>query len=246
MWSGTRNGSVPAPQAGTSELTEFFKKQSGRAMLRPPSPVMRVPRQECKYWAIPLEGDATGFSIARTGSRTRRRRPPSRPSTAIARRAKTWKELGDIAEFFHRPKEKRYGISIYTDNSYDALVMGIENVMFSYGGDLGDYATHKVSGIVNSKENIEALKFYKRLYGFTPPDWGKTFFQEGNQGITEGLVSMSMNFFAFFPALANPTTNKYAKVTGYFASPKGPSGKQFGRSAEGVRSCRTRRTRNSR
>ena len=140
---------------------------------------------------------------------------------------KTWKELGDIAEFFHRPTEKRYGITIYTDNSYDALVMGVENVLFSYGGELGDYATNKVAGIINSKENIEALNFYKKLYGYTPPDWGKTFFQEANQAMTEGLVAMSMNYFAFFPALANPATNKYAKQTGYFAMPKGPTGKQF-------------------
>ena len=29
---------------------------------------------------------------------------------------------------------------------------------------------------------------------------------------------MSMNFFAFFPALANPATNKNAKGTGFFAN----------------------------
>ena len=33
---------------------------------------------------------------------------------------------------------------------------------------------------------------------------------------------MSMNFFAFFPALANPATNKNAKGTGFFANPAGP------------------------
>jgi multiple sugar transport system substrate-binding protein len=35
---------------------------------------------------------------------------------------------------------------------------------------------------------------------------------------------MSMNFFAFFPALANPQTNPNAAVTGYFANPPGPTG----------------------
>ena len=37
---------------------------------------------------------------------------------------------------------------------------------------------------------------------------------------------MSMNYFAFFPALANPATNPHAEVTGYFANPAGPNGKQ--------------------
>src|SRR2546423_12121909 len=56
---------------------------------------------------------------------------------------------------------------------------------------------------------------------------GKVFFLEDNQAITEGLAAMSMNFFAFFPALANPATNKYAKGTGFFANPAGPGGKRF-------------------
>ena len=53
------------------------------------------------------------------------------------------------------------------------------------------------------------------------------FFLEDNQAITEGLAAMSMNYFAFFPALANPATNKHAKVTGYFANPAGPTASRF-------------------
>jgi multiple sugar transport system substrate-binding protein len=136
-------------------------------------------------------------------------------------------QLRDIAEFFYRPKAKRYGLTIYTNNSYDALVMGVMNTVFGYGGELGDYSTNQVEGITNSKENIAALKLYKELYKFCPPDWSKTSFQEANQAFSQGLVSMSMNFFAFFPALANPATNKYFKDTGYFAMPAGPTGKRF-------------------
>jgi multiple sugar transport system substrate-binding protein len=98
--------------------------------------------------------------------------------------------------------------------------------VFSYGGNLGDYQTYKVDGILNSPENVEALELYKELYSFTPPNWGKTFFQESNQAITENLASMAMNFFAFFPALANSATNPNADGTGYFANPAGPTGKQ--------------------
>ena len=212
------------------DLTDFFKKHKVAETMAPATVegYAEYPGNSGKYWAIPLEGDANGFAYRKDWFED--------PKEMAAFKAKykydlgvpkTWKELGDIAEFFHRPKEKRYGLTIYTDNSYDALVMGVENVIFSYGGELGDYATNKVAGIINSKENIEALNFYKKLYGYTPPDWGKTFFQEANQAMTEGLVAMSMNFFAFFPALANPATNKYAKQTGYFAMPKGPTGKQF-------------------
>ena len=40
---------------------------------------------------------------------------------------------------------------------------------------------------------------------------------------------MSMNFFAFFPALANPATNPHANGTGFFANPAGPTGEQLRR-----------------
>ena len=188
------------------DLTDFFKKYKVAETMAPATVkgYAEYPGNSGKYWAIPLEGDATGLAYRKDWFED--------PKEMAAFKAKygydlgvpkTWKELGDIAEFFHRPEEKRYGMTIYTDNSYDALVMGVENVIFSYGGELGDYATNKVAGIINSKQNIEALNFYKKLYGYTPPDWGKTFFQEANQAITEGLAAMSMNFFAFFPALAN-------------------------------------------
>jgi|GEM_PF-2213790 len=44
--------------------------------------------------------------------------------------------------------------------------MGVENAIFSYGGDLGDYTTYQVDGILKSIEGLEA---YRKLYGFTPP-----------------------------------------------------------------------------
>ena len=40
---------------------------------------------------------------------------------------------------------------------------------------------------------------------------------------------MSMNFFAFFPALVNEATNPHAKDTGFFANPAGPNGDQLRR-----------------
>jgi multiple sugar transport system substrate-binding protein len=49
------------------------------------------------------------------------------------------------------------------------MAMGVESAIFSYGGELGDYATYKVQGVTNSKEAVEGLKMYKELYKFTRP-----------------------------------------------------------------------------
>ncbi|MGH8694446.1 MAG: ABC transporter substrate-binding protein [Burkholderiales bacterium] len=212
------------------ELTDFFKKHGVDKSMAPATvqSYAEYPKGGAKYWAIPLEGDATGWSYRKDWFEDPKEKAAFKKKHGYDLAVpQTWAQMRDIAEFFHRPSEKRYGIAIYTDNSYDALVMGYENVLFGYGGELGDYKTYQVKGIINGKTAIDALKFYKELYQFTPPGWGKVFFMENNQAITEGLAAMSMNYFAFFPALTNPATNKHAKVTGYFANPKGPSGARF-------------------
>lgn len=212
------------------DLTDFFKKHDVEKLMAPATVAgyAEYPPKSKKFWAIPLEGDANGWSYRKDWFEDPKEKAAFKKKYGYDLNVpKDYKQLRDIAEFFHRPAQKRYGVALYTDNSYDALAMGIESIMFSYGGELGDYATYKVRGIINSKENIEALKLYKELYKFTPPGWGKVFFLENNQAITEGLAAMSMNFFAFFPALANPATNKHAKGTGFFANPAGPGGKRF-------------------
>ncbi len=212
------------------DLTGFFNEHDLGNVMAPATVeyYAEYPKGAGKYWAIPLEGDAVGWAYRKDWFED--------PAEMAAFKDKygydlavpeTFAQLRDIAEFFHRPDESRYGVAIYTQTDYDALAMGFENSLFSYGGDLGDYATYQVDGIINSDEAIAALELYKELYGLTPPNWSNAFFQEGNQAITENLAAMSMNYFAFFPALVNSATNPNADVTGFFANPKGPGGEQF-------------------
>jgi len=212
------------------DLTGFFKKHDLEKVFLPATVVgyAEYPIGSHKYWAIPLEGDANGWAYRKDWFEDPKEKAAFKAKYGYELGVpKDYKQLRDIAEFFYRPAQKRYGIAIYTDNSYDAIAMGVEQTIFSYGGDLGEYATYKVKGVVNSKPAIEGLEAYRELYKFTPPGWGKSFFLEDNQAITEDLAAMSMNFFAFFPALANPTTNKHASGTGFFANPAGPTGAHF-------------------
>ncbi|MEP5151832.1 extracellular solute-binding protein [Planktotalea sp.] len=212
------------------DLTDFFQKHNLGEVMAPATVkyYAEYPGNSGKFWAIPAEGDAVGWSYRKDWFED--------PAEMAAFKEKygyelappaTWAQLTDISEFFHRPDEDRYGIAIYTDNSYDAMVMGVENAIFSYGAELGDFETYAVDGFVNSEKAVAALENYKELYSYTPPGWAKTFFVENNQAITEGLVAMSMNYFAFFPALLNEATNPHAANTGFFANPAGPDGDQF-------------------
>jgi multiple sugar transport system substrate-binding protein len=188
------------------------------------------PRDSGRYWSVPLEGDAAGWAyrkdwfedpVEKRAFRDKYGYPLDVP--------KTWDEMRDIAEFFFRPDENRYGIALYAFPGIETLAMGYENALFSFGGELGDYATCEVEGIVNSPEAVEALEAYKELYGFGPPHWGGSGNQhlENNRAITDGLVAMSMNFFAFLPVLTNPAINPHATATGFFANPQGPRGHRF-------------------
>ena len=212
------------------DLTDFFNENNLGEVMAPATVkyYAEYPGNSGRYWAVPAEGDAVGWSYRKDWFED--------PAEMAAFKEKygydlvppaDWQQLRDIAEFFNRPDEGRYGIAIYTDNSYDAMAMGFENALFSFGGELGDPETYVVDGFINSPEAVAALEAYRELYGFTPPGWAKTFFVENNQAITENLAAMSMNYFAFFPALLNEATNPNAANTGFFANPAGPGGDQF-------------------
>ncbi|MBO6718268.1 MAG: extracellular solute-binding protein [Rhizobiaceae bacterium] len=212
------------------DLTDFFNKHNLNEVMAPATVkyYAEYPSNSGKYWSIPAEGDAVGWSYRKDWFEDPAEMAAFKEKYGYDLAApKTWAEMRDIAEFFHRPDENRYGIAIYTDNSYDALVMGVENAIFSFGGELGNYETYEVEGIINSDQNVKALEAYRELYQFTPPGWAKTFFVENNQAITENLAAMSMNYFAFFPALVNEASNPNAAGTGFFANPTGPDGHQF-------------------
>jgi multiple sugar transport system substrate-binding protein len=211
------------------ELTDFFKAHDLVKVMAPAAVkyYAEYPGNSGRYWAIPLEGDAVGWAYRKDWFED-----PKEKSAFQARYGydldvpKTFKELRDIAEFFYRPDQKKYGVAIYTNSNGDGLVGGFETVLFSYGGELGDYSTYKVDGIVNSDRAAAALDAYRELYKFTPPDWGGADFVDDNLAITGNLAAMSMNFFAAFPSLLNEASNPNARNTGFFANPQGPDGHQ--------------------
>jgi multiple sugar transport system substrate-binding protein len=138
----------------------------------------------------------------------------------------TYEQLMDIAQFFTRPDDGLYGVGIYTQIDYDALTMGVENTMFSWGADWKD-ADNNVLGIVNSPEAIESVQFYRDLYDCCQaPGLSNAFFTETNDAFIGGQAAMIMNYFAFFPALVNADINPHAANTGFFPNPAGPDGDQ--------------------
>ncbi len=196
-----------------NNLTEKFTEASVNSYAE-------YPKGSGKYWGVPAEGDACGWAY--------RKDLFEDPENMAAFEAEygykldvpqSWDMMADIAEFFHDPDNGFYGIAIYGDNGYDSAVMIAEMLIWAYGGDLGNMQTLKVDGILNTPESADGIKMYNRLFGYTPPAFNDAFFVKTNDAFTAGIVPMAVNFYAFFPALANDATNPYANDTGYFASP---------------------------
>ena len=221
-----------ATQGHYVELTDFVNEHKLTGVMTPASMTYysEYPKDSGRFWAVPLESDAIGWAYRKDWFEDPSERKAFKEKYGYDLAApKTWKQMRDIAEFFYRPKATppRYGIGIYTASNADGLAMGYTTALFSYGGDLGNYATCAVEGIVNSPKAIEALEAYKELYSFTPPGWANAAFQENNQAITANLAAMSMNYFAFLPSLVNRSVNPNAAVTGFFTNPAGPTGERF-------------------
>jgi multiple sugar transport system substrate-binding protein len=217
-----------ATQGHYVDLTEFMKSNGIEKTVTPATLQYygEYPAGSGKYWAYPTEGDANGFAYRKDLFEDAKEKEAFKAKynrdLAVP---KTWAEFMDIAQFFTRKDKGLYGAAIYTQKDYDGLTMGVQNVFFSYGADWSD-KDFKVQGIVNSENAVKAIEFYKALYDCcSPPGMSNAFFQETNDAYTSGQVAMTMNYFAFFPALANKATNKFAETTGYFSMPTGPDGK---------------------
>ncbi len=222
-----------ATQGHYVDITEFLTSNGIDKTVTPATLTYygEYPTGSGSYWAYPTEGDADGWAY--------RKDLFENPDEQAAFKAeygydlavpKTWAELMDIAKFFTRPDADpaMYGAAIYTQKDYDAITMGFENVMFSFGADWKNAETNEVLGIANSPEAIAALDYYRELYQCcSPPGLGNAFFQETNDALINGQVAMAMNYFAFFPALASEAINPHAANTGYFANPAGPNGDRF-------------------
>lgn len=182
-----------------------------------------------KYYAYPTEGDALGYAY--------RKDLFDDPAEKAAFKAKygynlavpkTYKQFYDVAEFFTRPEKGLYGCAVYTQKDYDAITMGFQATLFSYGADWAD-EKNRVIGVVNSARAVEAVKMYHDLYqNFSPPGLSNAFFPEMNDAFTSGKAAMIFNYFAFLPALANKGTNPdYYDKVGFFVNPAGPYGHRF-------------------
>lgn len=219
-----------ATQGHYLELTDFLKSTGIADTVTPATLTYygEYPTGSGKYWAYPTEGDADGWAYRKDLFEDPAEQAAFKEEYGYDLKVpETYDQLMDIAKFFTRPDKGLYGVAIYTQKDYDAITMGVENTMFSWGAQWQD-ENNNVLGVVNSDKAIEAVQFYRDLYECCQvPGLSNAFYTETNDAMISGQAVMIMNYFAFFPALANPGINPYADKVGFFPNPAGPYGDRF-------------------
>ncbi len=201
------------------ELTDWLKGAVDMSTVHPRAAkyLCEYPSGSGKYWAAPCETDAIGIAYRRDWFEDAKERDAFKSKYGRELKAPdTYEEMRDIAEFFTRANDKRYGVAWLTGRGYDALTMGYEQLLYAFGGSWGDPRTFAVKGHVNSDGAVAGLEYLKAMMAFSPPGGAKLDYGEVMEPFYNGSTAMSVNYFAFFPEVVKKLGDK----AGFCAMPK--------------------------
>lgn len=179
--------------------------------------LMEYPTGSGRIWAAPCETDALGFVYRRdwfedpeemSAFAQRYGRPLAPPNT--------WEDFRDIAEFFQRPQDKRYGAAMLSGRGYDSITMGFQPLLWSFGGDWGDRETFAVKGHLDGPGAVAGLQFLIDLLEFSPPGGTNADYFGVLNAFTNGSTAMALNYFPFFPGIVESMGDQ----VGFFIVPE--------------------------
>jgi len=200
------------------ELTDWIGGAVDMSTVHPRAAkyLCEYPSGSGKYFAAPCETDAVGFAYRKDWFED-----PAEKQAFQAKHGRelkvpaTWAEFKDVAEFFTRPAENRYGCVILSGRPYDSLTMGFQHFLWGFGGSWGDGQSYQVAGRVNGAEAVAGLTFMKELLQYAPPGGTDQDYAKSVENFNNGSSAMSMAYFAFFPGIVK----KMGEKAGFFMVP---------------------------
>jgi multiple sugar transport system substrate-binding protein len=176
------------------------------------------PEGSGRWFAAPCETDAVGLAYRKDWFED--------PKEKAAFQAKykrelkvpdTWEEFRDVAEFFQRPDQKRFGCAFTTSRGYDGLTMGFQNLLWSFGGMWKAPDSNKVKGYLDTQGTADAIDFFKTLMKLGPNGATQLDYGDPVEYLKNGSLAMCVNYFAFFPGILDKLGDKagFAVVPGH-------------------------------
>ncbi|HKP97143.1 MAG TPA: extracellular solute-binding protein [Fibrobacteria bacterium] len=209
------------------ELTDWMKRNVAMEELEPAALkwYCEYPKGAARYYAVPCEADAMAWAYRKDLFEDPAHRAAFARFLESNRVAPfplappgTWEQLAWIARYFKQAIPGMAGLVMATSRKYDMATMSFEPVMWSFGGDFGDFATNRVT--IDSRGTVDALRFYAGLMESTSPGGRNMGYGEVSAEYIAGRAAMACNFLAFFPAIASAGENPdFFDKTGYFNSP---------------------------
>jgi len=186
------------------ELTDWLPTVTDMSKIHPraASYLCTYPEGSNRWYAAPCETDAVGLAYRKDWFED--------PKEREAFKAKynrelgvpqTWEEFEQVAQFFQRPAEKRYGCVFTSNRAYDALVMGLQNLLWSFGGMWHEPGSNRVVGFLDTPGTAAAVDFFGKLIKLGPKGSENLDYGDTLENFSNGSTAMIVNYFAFFPGI---------------------------------------------
>ena len=186
------------------ELTDWLPTVTDMTKIHPraASYLCTYPEGSNRWYAAPCETDAVGLAYRKDWFDDPKEKEAFKAKynrdLAVP---KTWDDFQQVAEFFQRPEQKRYGCVFTTNRSYDALVMGLQNVLWSFGGAWHEQGSNRVVGFLDTPQTAAAVDFFAKLIKLGPKGSEKLDYGDTLENFSNGSTAMIVNYFAFFPGI---------------------------------------------
>lgn len=202
------------------DLTDWLKTVIDLSTIHPRAAkyLCEYPGGSGKWFAAPCETDCIGMAYRKdwfddpgeqTAFKLKYKRDLAVPQT--------WDEFVEVATFFQRPDEKRFGCALPSDRSYDGLTMGVQNLFWCYGGKWHADDSYKVVGYLDTQASVDGIEMFKKLMKLGPKGAEQLDYGGVLQAFTNGSTAMLLNYFAFFPGIAKQFGDRvgFAVVPGH-------------------------------
>ncbi len=175
-----------------------------------------------KWFAAPCETDAIGIAYRKDWFEDAKEKEAFQQKYGRALTVPdTWEDFRQVAEFFQRPEQKRFGCAMLTGRSYDALTMGLQNLLWAYGGAWHAEGSNAVKGTLDTDGTVAALGMFRDLLKFGPNGAENLDYVQSVEYFLNESTAMAVNYFAFFPGIQE----KFGERVGFAVVPKGPKGR---------------------